>query len=99
MASKVSKLKNCCFLTYIGDKKLELKQHSRQISQLNTVQVKKKKNNRDFKTEFECHVHERNAWICGCEVTNRLYRFPCLLFEKEGGKPNWVSLVSVIWRT
>lgn len=31
---------------------------------------------------FKNRLYDRNSWICGCDVLNRFFCFPCLLFAK-----------------
>ncbi|XP_068207398.1 zinc finger MYM-type protein 1-like [Palaemon carinicauda] len=40
---------------------------------------------RKFRTSF----YSKKEWLCGCNVTNRLYCFPCLLFSESDS----------VWRT
>ena len=87
---KVGELKELQFSSLSLEKKIEVKHAGRPTPQLNIVQVTKSKN-RDFKREFKCDIYDKNAWICGCEVTNRLYCFPCLWFGKQGGESSWVN--------
>ncbi|KAJ4437326.1 hypothetical protein ANN_17464 [Periplaneta americana] len=35
-------------------------------------------------------IYEGNNWICACDVTNKLFCFPCLLFAKESDA-SWVK--------
>ena len=41
--------------------------------------------------KFNVSTYENYDWVCGCEETNRLYCFPCLLFaaEKDG---TWTNM-------
>ena len=58
---------------------------------LNIVQVTKGKD-RDFKREFKETLFEKTSWLCGCEATNKLYCFPCLLFAKQSSENlNWIK--------
>lgn len=38
--------------------------------------------------KFNARVYRDNDWICGCDITNALYCFPCILF---GGEPAWTK--------
>nr|CAH7751375.1 unnamed protein product [Callosobruchus chinensis] len=39
----------------------------------------RKAENRSFVRHFSRDIYNKNSWICGCEVANLLYCFPCLL--------------------
>ncbi|GBL86441.1 Zinc finger MYM-type protein 1 [Araneus ventricosus] len=85
----VSELKQLHFSTLCLEQKIELKL-LRPTPSLNLIQVTKCKT-RDFKREFKSDLCEKCSWICGCESTNRLFCFPCLLLAKQNGDSSWVS--------
>ena len=43
-------------------------------------------NGKDINRKFNPEFYSKYEWLCGCEVTNRLYCFPCLMFasDKDG---------------
>ena len=41
---------------------------------------------KDVIRKFKMNIYQKNDWICGCEIKNTLFYFPCLLF---GGEPSW----------
>ena len=94
MATPVSVLKEIAFSSISLEKKLEIKQRGRPTHKLEIVQVTKGKY-RDFKREFKESLYERTSWLCGCEATNKLFCFPCLLFTKQSSENlNWIKSVS-----
>lgn len=67
--------------------KYEIKKHGRPTPNLNIVQsVSSKK--RIFKRIFNREIYNKHTWICGCEIKNALFCFPCLLF---GGEDTWTK--------
>lgn len=85
----VSELKQLHFSTLPLEKKIEIKL-LRPTPRLNLVQVTKSKN-REFKREFKPEFYDKHSWICGCDLTARLFCFPCLLFAKQSGDSSWVN--------
>lgn len=45
---------------------------------------------REFRRLFKNKLYDRNSWICGCDVLNRFFCFPCLLFAK-GTDESWTK--------
>lgn len=45
---------------------------------------------REFRRLFKNKLYDRNSWICGCDVLNRFFCFPCLLFAK-GTDKSWTK--------
>jgi len=41
---------------------------------------------RSYNRQFKRDIYERYAWMCGCEIRNALFCFPCLLF---GSTNSW----------
>jgi hypothetical protein len=41
-----------------------------------------------YQTKFNPQIYSKHNWICGCEVKNALFCFPCLLF---GGDAAWTK--------
>ena len=37
-------------------------------------------NNKKYIRSFHSEWYQRKSWLCGCEVKNALFCFPCLLF-------------------
>ncbi|KAF2903770.1 hypothetical protein ILUMI_02405 [Ignelater luminosus] len=69
------------------EEKTQVKRLGRPTPNLNLKQsVSSKK--RTFKRKFNNEIYRKNLWICGCDVKNALFCFPCLLF---GGEPIWTK--------
>ena len=45
-------------------------------------------NNKKYIRSFNSEWYQRKTWLCGCEVKNALFCFPCLLF---GGDVPWTK--------
>ena len=41
--------------------------------------------------KFNIDTYNRNEWICGCEITNSLFCFPCLLFGISDAERAWTK--------
>ena len=41
---------------------------------------------KDVIRKFKMNIYQKNYWICGCEIKNSLFCFPCILFD---GEPSW----------
>lgn len=71
------------------EEKLEIKRLGRPTPDLNIV--KSQTNKAQQKTrcrKFNADIYHKNEWICGCDVRNMLYCFPCVLF---GGESSWAK--------
>ncbi|KAJ8941729.1 hypothetical protein NQ318_023325 [Aromia moschata] len=68
--------------------RIETKRLGRPTPDLNIVQIVTCKK-RSFNRKFNRDVYEKNSWICGCDIRNALFCFPCLLF---GGEQLWTRL-------
>lgn len=63
------------------EEKLRIKSSGRPLPELRLSQRgERKSQNRTFVRHFSAEIYKRNNWICGCEVKNLLYCFPCVLF-------------------
>ena len=88
----VQELKGVNFSRLTLQEKLVIKEKGRPTPDLNLVQTtacKGKERNRKFHSE----VYEKYNWVCGCELTNRLYCFHCLLFAsgKDSSSDTWTK--------
>ena len=45
-------------------------------------------NNKKYIRTFNREWYQRKSWLCGCELKNSLFCFPCLLF---GGDTTWTK--------
>ena len=70
-----------------SEEKLTVKTLGRPLPDLNIEQIIKT-DKRQFKRVFKREMYNSNDWICGCEIRNSFFCFPCLLF---GGEPTWTK--------
>lgn len=83
--NKVSFLLKNKFSQFCLEDQLKIKALGREMPDLNiTKQTQSDKNSRSRK--FNPVLYNKNNWICGCDVTNRMYCFPCVLY---GGEEHW----------
>ena len=62
--------------------KIKIKELGRPIPYLD-IKQKEKSKNKEFCRTFRNEIYNRNSWICGCDSSNQMYCFPCLLFAKN----------------
>lgn len=86
----VSKLNEVAFANLPLEVKISIKESGRPTPRLNISQTSTSKS-RTFKREFKEELYEKIPWLCGCEQTNKIFCFPCLLFSREKGDPAWVK--------
>jgi len=70
------------------EQKIQIKNSGRPKPDLNLTQTTKGKS-RDYIRTFKTDMYNKNEWICGCETTNRLFCFPCLLFSHGDAESAW----------
>lgn len=70
-----------------AEEKTEIKRLGRPTPNLNIKQTVSSKN-RSFNRTFNKDIYQKYSWICGCDVKNALFCFPCLLF---GGEESWTK--------
>ncbi|XP_069683566.1 zinc finger MYM-type protein 1-like [Periplaneta americana] len=75
------------FSLHSMEEKLEIKALGRPVPELNIEQTIKSKN-RQYIRKFNASIYDKHIWICGCEKSNSLFCFPCLLF---GGEYIWTK--------
>lgn len=67
------------------EEKLGIKRLGRPTPNLNLTQrIEKKTQQRSYSYRFSPETYKQNSWLCGCDVLNSLFCFPCLLFYKDG---------------
>lgn len=86
----VSNLNEVAFANLPIEVKIAIKESGRPTPRLNISQTSTSKS-RTFKREFKEELYEKIPWLCGCEQTNKIFCFPCLLFSREKGDPAWVK--------
>ena len=77
--NSVDSLLNYPFSRRSMEEKIEVKRLGRLTPDLNINQKAKGGKNCSYTRKFHRSVYE-NSWICGCEIRNALFCFPCLLF-------------------
>ena len=82
---KVDNLLKITFSRLSVAEKIEIKTLGRPVPNLSITQTSKSRN-QEYQRKFSPDIYEKCNWICGCEVRNSLFCFPCLLF---GGDINW----------
>lgn len=75
-------------MSFSLEDKIRVKELGRPTPTLKITQDEKSKSS-TYKRQFHVKTYEENKWICGCEITNALFCFPCLLF---GGENSWSKL-------
>ena len=83
LANRVQYLKSVTFSQLTRDEKLSIKEMGRPMPHL-VIKQESKSRGKIFTRNFNSNVYN-NDWICGCEETNALFCFPCLLFSKLKG--------------
>lgn len=90
--NSISNIIKCNFPSLSLEDKLKIKGLGRPLPDLKLTQVSERRaQNRSFTRHFSRDIYNKNNWICGCEVTNMLYCFPCVLFYNptSGMDSNW----------
>lgn len=81
--NNISFLKVNKFSSFSIEQKLEIKELGRPIPDLN---IQKTQSGRLRK--FNKNVYLKNNWLCGCNLSNKLFCFVCVLF---GGEESWTQ--------
>lgn len=82
--NKVSFLLKNKFTQFCIEDQLKIKALGRELPDLNITKSQNDKSSRSRK--FNRTLYSKNNWICGCEITNKMYCFPCVLY---GGDEHW----------
>jgi len=88
--NSVSVLTNLNFSSLSLEQKIAIKNEGRPKPKLKIIQetnTKGKVNKRYFHME----MYDKNDWICGCDVTNKLFCFPCIIFNRSS-EISWSKL-------
>ncbi|CAH1103534.1 unnamed protein product [Psylliodes chrysocephalus] len=82
--NKIGVLKNS-FIGFSLEEKLQIKELGRPIPDL---KIEKQSGNgkKSRCRKFNKTIYDKNNWLCGCEETNKLFCFVCVLF---GGDETW----------
>ena len=78
----VQYLKTIKFSSLPLEEKIKIKSAGRPKPNLIITSVTKCKS-REYKRTFKLETYEKTDWLCGCDVSNSLYCFPCLLFGSD----------------
>lgn len=85
----VQYLLNNNFPSLTIEEKCSIKELGRPRPVLNISQKQSVKG-RQYRRVFNNKLYARNSWICGCDVLNKFFCFPCLLFAK-GKDKSWTK--------
>lgn len=87
--NSVSSLQSKGFPERPDEEKLKIKELGRPLPDLNIVQsITVGLGKRQFRRIFRKEIYNSHDWLCGCEIKNALFCFPCLLF---GGEHSWTK--------
>jgi hypothetical protein len=70
------------------EEKVEIETLGRPMPNLCIVQTAKGSKDRSYNRYFKQEIYDKCSWICGCEVRNALFCFPCLIGIKDVGHLN-----------
>lgn len=84
-AKTVSALKELNFSQLTLQEKVAIKQAGRPLPDIK-IEQEGVSHSKKYIRSFNCDWYQRKTWLCGCEVKNALFCFPCLLF---GGDSVW----------
>uniref|UniRef100_A0A8D9A6D5 Zinc finger MYM-type protein 1 n=1 Tax=Cacopsylla melanoneura TaxID=428564 RepID=A0A8D9A6D5_9HEMI len=85
-SNSVSNLKEIKFSTLSIEEQVRIKQLGRPLPDIHLSQQVP---GRNATRQFHRNIYDRNNWICGCEQTNLLFCYPCLLFNSTD--VNWTN--------
>ena len=85
--NSVSNLQSKHFSELSDEEKLKVKELGRPLPDINIVQTVTT-GKRQFKRIFRKELYNNHDWLCGCEIKNALFCFPCILF---GGEQSWTK--------
>ena len=86
MINSVSYLQNTRFSRLTLAEKIRIKSLGRPTPNLIISQGCKGRNSKSYTRKFSRKLYDDTDWLCGCDVTNAFFCFPCLLF---GGERSW----------
>ena len=85
--NSVNVLQNINFRHLTLHDKIQIKNNGRETPDI-VIKTKAISNKKQYTRSFNRNIYEKYDWITGCEKTNKLYCFPCLLF---GGEDAWIK--------
>lgn len=88
--SSVEQLLKVKFSTLPLTEKINIKNIGRPTPFINLTRKEvRASEKRSFTRKFSAEIYSKCKWICGCEKTNALFCFPCLLYFKDGMDKTW----------
>ncbi|GAB1607525.1 Hypothetical predicted protein [Argonauta hians] len=87
MSNKVKYLQTIDFSKLKLNEQLEIKALGRPMPNLN-MQKSGTSRTIEYKRQFHSNIYEKYLWVCGCEESNSLFCYPCLLY---GGDILWTE--------
>ena len=87
----VKRLQDIKFSTQTLQEKLSIKQAGRPTPNLKITQTAKSRG-KTYSRQINANIYQRCEWICGCEYSNALFCFPCLLFAFHDGDTAWTEI-------
>jgi hypothetical protein len=64
-----------------------VKYHGRPLPDLQIVKISSSRKS-TYQRKFNPEIYSKHDWLCGCDVKNALFSFPCLLFA---GDATWTK--------
>ena len=89
--NSVQILRKTNFSSLSLERKLEIKNVGRPIPNIDITR-QTKSNSKEIVRKFRIDIYKRTEWICGCEITNRLFCFPCLCFVSDEREGTWTEV-------
>jgi hypothetical protein len=83
----VSYLQQITFSQLCLSEKSDVKNHGHPLSDLQIVKTSLSRKS-TYQRKFNQEMYSKHDWLCGCDVKNVLFCFPCLLF---GGDATWTK--------
>ncbi|XP_042242452.1 zinc finger MYM-type protein 1-like [Homarus americanus] len=88
MDTKVKYLQSINFTRLTLNEKIEFKRRGRPTPNLN-IQQSGTSRSKVYSRQFNVYVYEKCDWLCGCDESNALFCYPCLLY---GGDSTWTEI-------
>ncbi|XP_022182247.1 uncharacterized protein LOC111042064 [Myzus persicae] len=76
------------FSTLTYEEQIEIKQLGRPTPDLKGLVSISKKANKEYTRRFHVDTYKKHTWLCGCEVEQAVFCFPCLCF---GNETSWTN--------
>jgi len=71
------------FSTLTYEEQIAIKQLGRPTPDLKGLVSTSKKANKEYTRRFHMDTYKKHTWLCGCEVEQAVFCFPCLCFGNE----------------